>query len=61
MKTFLNYITQASTWEGIATGVLTVATAMDAVATGGAVSGLIAVTGAIASTTSIMRDDRKQG
>ncbi len=61
MNKFLNYITQASTWEGLATGALTVAAVTDAVTTGGAVSGVLALVGGIASATSIARDDRKKG
>lgn len=61
MNTLLNYLTQASTWEGIATGALTIAAVADAATTGGAVSGILGAIGAIASATSIVRDDRKQG
>ncbi|MCF7495851.1 hypothetical protein L3V35_12435 [Vibrio sp. L5-1] len=59
MKTLLNYLTQASTWEGIATGALTVGAVVDTIATGGIVSGIIAAAGTVASTTSILRNDRK--
>ncbi len=61
MNKFLNYITQPSTWEGIVTGALTVAAVADAVTTGGAVSGILGVVGAVASATSVTRDDRKKG
>ncbi len=61
MNQFFNYMTQASTWEGVVTGALTVAAVADAVATGGLVSGTLGVIGAIASATSVTRDDRKKG
>jgi len=61
MNQFFNYMTQTSTWEGVVTGALTVAAVADAVATGGLVSGALGVIDAIASATSVTRDDRKKG
>ncbi|WGW00354.1 hypothetical protein QF117_09135 [Vibrio sp. YMD68] len=59
MKKLLNYLTQASTWEGLATAALTIGAVADVATTGGIASGVLAAVGAIASTTSIARDDRK--
>ncbi len=59
MKLIKNYLKQASTWEGVATALLTIAVTTGDLATGGAVTAGLAIIGAVASATSITRDDNK--
>ncbi len=61
MKNVLNYLKQASTWEGVTTALLAVALASGDIATGGAVTTILTVVGGIAAATSIARDDSKKG
>lgn len=53
----LKQIKQASTWEGFITAATSIALIVDAVTTGGAITGILGALGAIASATSIVRDD----
>ncbi len=57
MKKVMNYLKQTSTWEGVATALLTVAVTTGDLATGGAVTVVLGVVGAVASATSICRND----
>ncbi len=53
------YLKQGSTWEGVATALLTIAVTTGDIATGGVVTAALTAVGAVASATSILRNDDK--